>query len=80
MFLCLAAAGLARAAQLPPSFKEVYDLLKTNLVDTDEGRLDRAAVDGLLGQFSGLAQVLTNEAGTAGTVAGPVLSSILSVW
>ena len=51
------AVGLAllpglMAAESTPTFKEVYDLLKTNLVNTSETDLDRAATEGLLRQLN----------------------------
>ena len=36
-----------------PDFKEVYELLRTNLTGTTAENLNRAAVEGLLSQFPG---------------------------
>jgi hypothetical protein len=52
--------GGLEAAEAPPSFKEVYDLLKANLVNTDEEGLERAAVSGMLRQLAPLAVLVTN--------------------
>ena len=67
------AVGLAllpglMAAESTPTFQEVYDLLKTNLVNASETELDRAATEGLLKQLSpraswvgGVSNAMTNQ-------------------
>ena len=70
---CLLAAHLGLRAEEPaPSFQEVRDLLKANLVNADESRLDRAAVEGLLQQVSPRALLITN--GQAAAASGPALA------
>jgi hypothetical protein len=53
-----AAGGSLRADTIPPhgtapDFKEVYELLRTNLPDATAENLNRAAVEGLLSRFPG---------------------------
>jgi hypothetical protein len=52
-FLLAAAIGRAAPAALPPSFDEVYQLLRSNLDGVSQADLDRAAVNGLLQQLPG---------------------------
>ncbi len=54
------------------SFQEIHDLLRTNLVNADEGQLDRAAAAGLLKAVAPRALLLTN--GAAATAEGPALA------
>ncbi len=56
----LSLAPSVAASDAAPSFKEVLELLRTNLVNIDESRLDRAAAEGLLQQFAPLACLVTN--------------------
>jgi peptidase S41-like protein len=62
----LAAASSVRSAEpnsLPP-FKEVYDLLRTQLKGANEEELDHAAVQGLLSRFGSQVVLVTNTPGT----------------
>ena len=49
----LSGAASARAGEKisPPSFQEVYDLLRTNLTGADDATLNRAAVEGLIARL-----------------------------
>ncbi|MBI5383050.1 MAG: S41 family peptidase [Verrucomicrobia bacterium] len=70
-----AALTTVQAADPPPSFKEVYDLLRTNLVHADDAMLERAALDGLLRQLSPQAALVTNGQ-AAPKAEGPALSKV----
>ncbi len=64
-----------------PDFKEVYDLLRSNLAGTDEKALNRAAVEGLLKQLYPRVTLL-KESDTAAThvptgSANPVKATVL---
>jgi hypothetical protein len=48
------------AAEPGPSFTEVRDLLKTNLVEADEAALDRAGAEGMLRAFAPWVSIVTN--------------------
>lgn len=68
--------GLAKADTPPtPDFKEVYELLRTNLGGLDEKTLNQAAVQGLLTQLEGRA-VLVGAEEPAGTNGPSVTSSV----
>src|SRR5271170_2189287 len=56
-FLLTAMVGRAAPAAEPPSFDEVYQLLRTNLEGVSQTDLDRAAVTGLLEQLPGQAML-----------------------
>src|SRR5688572_30705753 len=64
-----------------PDFKEVYDLLRTNLTGLDENALNRAAVEGLLGKLESHVRLVDTEGksqhGTnaAASITGSVLES-----
>ncbi|HTY88276.1 MAG TPA: S41 family peptidase [Candidatus Acidoferrum sp.] len=66
----LAAPGILRAdATNPaPDFKEVYELLLTNLPGATDASLNRAAVAGLIAQFPGQIELVSE--GTTGTAPG----------
>ena len=66
----------ARAADPAPSFQEVYDLLKANLINADDAKLDRAAMEGLLRQLGGQATLVTNGQPSAAD-ASPLVSKAL---
>jgi hypothetical protein len=51
--LVLPGTRAADATNATPDFKEVYDLLRTNLTGATEESLNRAAVEGLLSRFPG---------------------------
>jgi hypothetical protein len=74
MAIALMALSGAKAADTLPSFQEVYDLLKTNLVSMDALGLERVAVDGLLGKLSPLACLVTNGQAAAEPGAGAPVS------
>jgi carboxyl-terminal processing protease len=61
----LAGSMELRAADAAPAFKEVLDLLRTNLVNADPVRLDHAAAEGLIKELSGQVTLLTNGQKTA---------------
>ena len=65
----------ADAMNPAPAFKEVYDLLRTNLTGVTDENLNRAAVEGLLSQFPGKVSLVGGAAdGPAGLLGGPALS------
>ncbi len=71
-----AAGGSLRADLIPPygtapDFKEVYELLRTNLPGATAENLNRAAIEGLLAQFPGKVALVGGAAGLPG---GPALS------
>jgi hypothetical protein len=74
-----AAGGSLRADTLvphgaAPDFKEVYDLLRTNLPDSTAEKLNRAAVEGLLSQFPGKVSLVGSAAdGSVIPQGGPAL-------
>jgi C-terminal processing protease CtpA/Prc len=43
-----------------PSFKEIYDLVQTNLVDVKTDDLDQAAIEGLLSKYQDRVRLFTN--------------------
>jgi len=58
-----------------PDFKEVYELLRTNLDGATAENLNRAAVEGLLSRFPGKVSLAGGAAdGAAGFPSGPALS------
>ena len=60
----------ADATNPAPDFKEVYDLLRTNLPGATDAALNRAAVAGLLSQFPGQVTLVGGGAG-GGAASGP---------
>jgi hypothetical protein len=54
-----------------PDFKEIYDLLRTNLGGIDEKTLNNAAVQGLLSQLEGRAVLVGNETDLPASTNGP---------
>ena len=84
LFLLILAVSSARLAAVPdnqkaPDFREVYDLLRTNLTGIDEDTLNRAAVEGLLGKLESQVRLVDSEGksreatNTTGSVTGSVL-------
>jgi Peptidase family S41 len=75
-----AAGGSLRADMISPrgmapDFKEVYELLRTNLPGATAENLNRAAVEALLSQFPGKVSLIGGAAdGVAGFPSGPALS------
>ena len=67
--------GLASADTQTPDFKEVYDLLRTNLAGVDEKTLNQAAVQGLLSQLEGRAVLVGAEPPRPGATNGPLVTS-----
>src|SRR4026207_1382253 len=55
VLFALMSAAFAFADTKTPDFKELYDLLRTNLGGVDEKTLNSAAVQGLLSQLEGRA-------------------------
>jgi Peptidase family S41 len=53
----------ADTANSVPDFREVYDLLRTNLTGATDETLNRAAVEGLLAQLHGKAMLVSGGAG-----------------
>lgn len=74
---CLFIAGSAVVADTPktPDFKEVYDLLRTNLGGVDERMLNNAAVQGLLSQLDGRAVLVGTDTDTPASTNGPSVTS-----
>lgn len=64
-FLLTAIIGRAAPADVPPTFDEVYQLLRTNLEGVSQADLDRAAVRGLLEQFPAQAMLVEKESNSA---------------
>ncbi len=62
--LLLATDGLVRAGatNTAPDFKEVHDLLRTNLAGATDENLNRAAVEGLLSGFPGRVSLVSGAA------------------
>ncbi len=73
----LLAQAKAEEAQ-GPDFKEVYDLIRTNLAGMSEGQLNRAAVGGLVSGLAPRVALVTNAAapGTAGETPLVIKSSV----
>jgi C-terminal processing protease CtpA/Prc len=79
VFLGLA-GWLHGAAAQDAVFKEVYELLRTNLTGLTQADLDRAAVQGLVSQLQPKVTLVKSEPGASGTNAGPaVTASVLDV-
>jgi hypothetical protein len=83
IFLFFALAGLlaahsslcAETTNLAPDFKEVYDLLRTNLTGATDDNLNRAAIAGLLSRFPGKVSLVGGAAdGSAIPQGGAALS------
>jgi hypothetical protein len=81
----LAAGGLLRADTIPPhgpapDFKEVYELLRTNLAGATVENLNRAAVEGLLSRFPGKVSLIGGAADEpAAPQSGPALSTFVVI-
>jgi carboxyl-terminal processing protease len=69
-FLLTVIIGRGALAGVPPKFEEVYQLLSSNLNGVSQASLDRAAVEGLLGQFPGQAILVESNSTTAPSAAG----------
>ena len=76
MWSGIATSQGVRAVDSAPSFREVYDLLKANLVNADDAKLDRAATEGLLRELGSQAMLLTNGQ-TSAAASGPLVSKAL---
>ena len=72
LFSCLASADTQT-----PDFKEVYDLLKTNLGGIDEKTLNEAAVQGLLSRLEGRAVLVGTEKDSPTSTNGPSVTSTI---
>ncbi|HKQ39672.1 MAG TPA: S41 family peptidase [Verrucomicrobiae bacterium] len=74
---CLLMACGAVFADTPktPDFKEVYDLLRTNLGGVDEKALNSAAVQGLLSQLEGRAVLVGTDNDSPTSTNGPSVTS-----
>jgi len=64
----------ADATNPAPDFKEVYDLLRTNLTGATDDNLNRAEIEGLLSRFPGKVSLVGGAAGSAITQGGTALS------
>jgi hypothetical protein len=64
----------ADATNPAPDFKEVYDLLRTNLTGATDDNLNRAAIEGLLSRFPGKVSLVGGAAGSAIPQGGMALS------
>src|ERR1700757_1912763 len=76
-FALLAGSEVARADQAtnpPPDFKEVYDLIRSNLPNESEADLDRAALQGLLAQLHSKVSLLPGKQGTNASSEAPLLT------
>src|ERR1043166_9319902 len=72
----LFAAFSTRAAttNAAPDFKEVYDLLRTNLPGATDAELNQAAVEGLVAGLRGKAVLVMNETKSAPATNPPLIS------
>lgn len=68
---------LGAATQRPIEFKELYELLRTNLAGTDSAGLNRAAVNGLLNELKPRVTVLPAAAAPPATSAPPDRKSVV---
>jgi C-terminal processing protease CtpA/Prc len=75
-FLLMAATVISADTQTP-DFKEVYDLLRTNLGGIDEKTLNQAAVQGLLSQLEGRAVLVGTEKDSPASTNGPSVTSTI---
>jgi hypothetical protein len=57
-----------------PDFKEVYELLRTNLTGVNNADLNRAAVQGLLKELAPQARLVTNSSAPSGPTNAPALA------
>lgn len=75
-FALLAGSGVARAdvTNTPPDFKEVFDLIRSNLPGATDADLDRAAVQGLLAQLHSKVALVSGKNGTNASSEAPVLT------
>ena len=64
-----------RADTTTPDFKEVYEMLRTNLGGVDEKALNQAAVQGLLSQLEGRATLVGKETDSPNSTNGPSVTS-----
>jgi peptidase S41-like protein len=71
LFLVSIAPVVVADTPKTPDFKELYDLLRTNLGGLDEKALNQAAVQGLLGQLEGRAVLVGNGADSPASTNGP---------
>jgi hypothetical protein len=68
------AGAKADTAMNLPEFKEVYGLIHQHLAGESETDLDRAAVEGLLGQLRGKASLVSGPSGTNAQTDAPLLA------
>ncbi len=74
-WLATACVRGADATNAAPDFKEVYDLLRTNLAGATDDNLNRAAIEGLLSRFPGKVSLVGGAAdGPASPQDGPAVS------
>lgn len=66
-------AARADATNEAPDFKEVYELIRSNLPGSTDAELNRAAVDGLLAQLRGKASI-AGQTNAAGATNAPLTS------
>jgi len=63
-----------------PDFKEVYDLLRTNLTDATDDNLNRAAIEGLLSRFPGKVSLIGGAVdGSAAPQGGTTLTKSIVI-
>jgi len=74
LFLVLI-SSVAVADTKTPDFKEVYDLLRTNLGGIDEKTLNSAAVQGLLSQLEGRVVMVGTDTDSPASTNGPSVTS-----
>lgn len=70
-----ATAGFAEPTTTPPDFRQVYQLLRSNLDGVTSSNLDRAAVKGLLDELPGQAMLVN---GSSKSASAPAKSDPLS--
>src|ERR1035441_6048806 len=74
-WLAMHCARGADTTNSAPDFKEVYDLLRTNLTGATDDNLNRAAIEGLLSRFHGKVSLVGGAAdGSAIPQGGTALS------
>jgi hypothetical protein len=73
-WLAFAPAGHADVTNGAPDFKEVYDLIRSNLAGITDADLDHAAVLGLLHEMRPKVSLVSNATAGSSTAAAPLLT------
>jgi hypothetical protein len=73
-FSLVSHASAGDATNRPPSFQEVYDLVRTHLDGVTDAELQRDAVDGLVKQLQPRVQLVTGQSETNSATLGPLLT------